>query len=261
MYPFYEKAVRSGITNICIHKGLLPKDYETSIPGGAWRYANVDDVPKAAKDWPQINFIIYHAALRAFQENPTDDLAEFERTGYIRWVSDLAAIPAKHGVTNVFADTGTSFAVSAVTNPRFCAAMMGTLIKGLGHDHVFWGTDSVWYGSPQWQIEAFRRLEIPEDMQKKHGFAPLGAAEGPSRAQSLAITARAIITWIYVPPPTICRRMASPEEKPPIWTMAAAAAMRPMDTSRRADTNHILAKARWPFAVGAHARLVAAPAL
>jgi hypothetical protein len=56
--------------------------------------------------------------------------------------------------------------------------MMGTLIKGLGHDHVFWGTDSVWYGSPQWQIEAFRRLEIPEDMQKKHGFAALGPADG-----------------------------------------------------------------------------------
>jgi hypothetical protein len=56
--------------------------------------------------------------------------------------------------------------------------MMGTLIKGLGYDHVFWGTDSVWYGSPQWQIEAFRRLEIPEDMQKKHGFAPLDPAGG-----------------------------------------------------------------------------------
>src|SRR5208283_1636575 len=98
MYPFYEKVVRSGITNICIHKGLLPKDYETAIPGGAWRYANVDDVPKAAKDWPQINFIIYHAALRAFLENPADDLVEFERTGYIRWTSDLAAIPAKYGV-------------------------------------------------------------------------------------------------------------------------------------------------------------------
>jgi predicted TIM-barrel fold metal-dependent hydrolase len=81
-------------------------------------------------------------------------------------------------VSNVFADLGTSFAVSAVTNPRFCAAMIGTLVKGLGHDHIFWGTDSVWYGSPQWQIEAFRRLEIPEDMQRKHGFAPLGPADG-----------------------------------------------------------------------------------
>ena len=44
---------------------------------------------------------------------------------------------------------------------------------------MVWGTDSVWYGSPQWQIEALRRLEIPEDLQKKHGFAPLGPADGP----------------------------------------------------------------------------------
>ena len=45
-------------------------------------------------------------------------------------------------------------------------------------DLVVWGTDSIWYGSPQWQIEALRRLKIPEDMQQKHGFAPLGPADG-----------------------------------------------------------------------------------
>ena len=56
--------------------------------------------------------------------------------------------------------------------------MLGQLIDGLGGDRVVWGTDSVWYGSPQWQIEALRRLEIPEDLQEKHGFAPLGPADG-----------------------------------------------------------------------------------
>ena len=178
LYPFYEKAVKAGITTVCIHKGLLPADYQTAIPGGAWKYADVDDLPKAAKDWPQINFVIYHSALQPFQESPEVPLAQFEKTGDIRWVSDLAAIPAKHGVKNVYADIGTSFAMSATANPRFCAAFMGTLIKGLGQDHVFWGTDSVWYGSPQWQIEALRRLEIPEDMQKKHSFAALGPADG-----------------------------------------------------------------------------------
>jgi predicted TIM-barrel fold metal-dependent hydrolase len=185
MYPFYEKAVKAGITTVCIHKGLLPKDYETAIPGGAWRYAGVEDVPKAAKDWPQISFVIYHAALRAFLEDPAEELARFERDGYIEWVSGLAEIPQKHGVGNVYADLGTCFAVSAVTSPRFCAAMLGTLVKGLGADHVFWGTDSVWYGSPQWQIEALRRLEIPEDMRRKHGFAPLGPADGPVKAAIL----------------------------------------------------------------------------
>lgn len=185
MYPFYEKAVKAGITTICIHKGLLPADYEQSIPGGMWRYATVEDLPKAAKDWPQISFVMYHSALRMFLEDPQAELDRFEQTGYIPWVSDLAAIPQKFGVNNVYADVGTSFAVSAVANPRFAAAFWGTLIKGLGHDHIFWGTDSVWYGSPQWQIEAFRRLEIPEDMQKKFGFAPLGPADGQVKSDIL----------------------------------------------------------------------------
>jgi hypothetical protein len=48
----------------------------------------------------------------------------------------------------------------------------------MGADHVCWGTDAIWTGAPQWQIEALRRLEIPEDLQRKHGFAPLGAADG-----------------------------------------------------------------------------------
>jgi predicted TIM-barrel fold metal-dependent hydrolase len=177
MYPFYEKAVKAGINTICIHKGLLPRDYEKSA-ANAWQYATVDDLGKAAKDWPQMNFVIYHAALRQFLESPDDDLAEFEKTGHIVWASDLAAIPQKYGVSNVYGEVGTAFANSAVANPRFAAALMGTLIKGMGFDHVVWGTDSVWYGSPQWQIEAFRRLEIPADMAQKHGFAPLGAADG-----------------------------------------------------------------------------------
>jgi hypothetical protein len=71
------------------------------------------------------------------------------------------------------------FATTLVSEPNVCAALMGTLVRGLGADHVCWGTDALWTGSPQWQIEGLRRLEIPEDMQKKHGFKPLGAADGP----------------------------------------------------------------------------------
>ena len=177
MYPFYEKALNAGINTICIHKGLLPANFEQSMPD-LWEYAKVDDLPKAAKDWPDINFVIYHAAFRPFLELPDVAAAEFEDTGYIRWASDLAAIPEKYGVSNVYAEIGTAFANCAVTNPRLAAGLLGTLIKGMGVEHVIWGTDSVWYGSPQWQIEALRRLEIPEDLQEKHGFAPLGPADG-----------------------------------------------------------------------------------
>jgi predicted TIM-barrel fold metal-dependent hydrolase len=177
IYPFYEKAVKAGINTICIHKGLLPADYEKSWPG-VWEYATVNDLGKAAKDWPKLNFVIYHAALRPFQESPDAVLAEFEKTGRIQWATDLAEIPAKHGVKNVYGEIGTAFATCAVSNPRFAAAFLGTLVRGLGADRVLWGSDSVWYGSPQWQIEAMRRLEIPEDMRKQHKFAALGAADG-----------------------------------------------------------------------------------
>jgi hypothetical protein len=47
------------------------------------------------------------------------------------------------------------------------------IIDAFGADHVLWGTDSVWWGSPQWQIEAFRRFQIPEDLQKRFGYKPL----------------------------------------------------------------------------------------
>jgi hypothetical protein len=45
-------------------------------------------------------------------------------------------------------------------------------------DRVVWGTDALWTGSPHWQIEGLRRLEIPETMQKRFGFAALGPADG-----------------------------------------------------------------------------------
>ena len=66
-----------------------------------------------------------------------------------------------------------------MAEPRLAAALMGMLVKGLGADRIVWGTDAVWTGAPQWQIEGLRRLEIPEDMQKKYGFKPLGPADGP----------------------------------------------------------------------------------
>jgi predicted TIM-barrel fold metal-dependent hydrolase len=178
LYPFYEKIVAAGINTVCIHKGLMPADYKTSWQG-LWEHATVWDVGKAARDWPQINFVIYHSALRPFIELPDASLAQFEDSGRIDWVTDLAEIPEKFGVKNVYGELGTCFANTCVTHPRLAAALLGTLIRGLGSDRVVWGTDSVWYGSPQWQIEALRRLEIPGNMQEKHGFASLGPADGP----------------------------------------------------------------------------------
>lgn len=190
MYPAYEKMMKSGIRTVCIHKGLLPDDYKRSMTH--WQNAMVDDVGKAAKDWPGIKFVIYHSGFRNFLSSPDPVLAEFDKTGQIDWVTQLAQVPAQFGVSNVFAELGTTFGSCAVTHPRLAAAVLGTLIKGMGADHLVWGTDSVWYGSPQWQIEAFRRIEIPADMQKAHGFAPLGPADGKIKSDIFATNAAGV---------------------------------------------------------------------
>ena len=180
LYPFYEKLAKAGLVNVCVHKGLYPLSTSQRFPQ-LLEYADVRDVGKAAKDWPQLNFIIYHSAFRFTGGEGKNGLAQFEQTGRLDWVTDLAEIPAKYGVTNVYGDLGQIFAQSTVAEPRLCAAMMGMLVKGLGADHVVWGTDAIWTGAPQWQIEALRRLEIPEDMQKKHGYPALGPADGPTK--------------------------------------------------------------------------------
>jgi len=179
VYPFYEKCVKAGLVNVCVHKGLFPPSIERQFPN-LLPYCDVRDVGKAAKDWPALNFIIYHGGYRLHPgDSPEQALKDFEKTGRVEWVTDLAEIPGKYGVTNVYADTGQLFAHTTVSQPRLAAAMMGTLAKGLGHDHIIWGTDCIWTGAPQWQIEALRRLEIPDDMQKKYGYRPLGPADGP----------------------------------------------------------------------------------
>jgi uncharacterized protein len=178
MYPAYERFAKAGIRNVCIHKGLFPPGLEKQFPNLS-EYADVRDVGKAAKDWPQLNFVIYHSGYRHIGGDPAVAMAEWDKTGRVSWVSDLAEIPAKYGVTNVYGDLGQLFAYSTVAQPRLAAAMMGTLLRGLGTDRVVWGTDAVWTGSPQWQIEGLRRLEIPVEMQKTFGFKPLGAADGP----------------------------------------------------------------------------------
>ena len=179
VYPAYEKFLKAGIRNVCVHKGLFPPSVEKQFPH-LLAYSDVRDVGRAAKDWPQLNFIIYHGGYRWTGQGGVEGAwKQFEATGRIDWVTDLADIPAKHGVTNVYADVGQLFAQSTIADPRVSAVMMGQLIRGLGADHVCWGSDAIWTGSPQWQIEALRRLEIPEELQRKYGLQPLGPADGP----------------------------------------------------------------------------------
>ena len=74
---------------------------------------------------------------------------------------------------NIYAEIGTTWASSVVTFPTVAAHILGQLMKFMGPDRILFGSDSVWYGSPQWQIDAFWRFQIPEEMRKKYGYPEL----------------------------------------------------------------------------------------
>jgi predicted TIM-barrel fold metal-dependent hydrolase len=189
-YPVWDRAVKLGVRIVFVRKGGLPAPDHRRARN--WRFAAVDDVGRAARDWPQLEFVVEHAAFRPWLD-PAGALDEFRESGRIPWVTDLAEIPLRYAVRNVHAALGTTFASTVSTAPELTAAILGQLVRGMGPDHVLWGTDSVWFGSPQWQIEAFRRFEIPEPMQRAHGFVPLAAGNGRVKRQILGENA----AWLY----------------------------------------------------------------
>ncbi len=55
-------------------------------------------------------------------------------------------------------------------SPDDAAHTLGKLLKYIGEDNVLWGTDSIWYGSPQDQIQAFRTFQISEPLREAYGY-------------------------------------------------------------------------------------------
>jgi len=72
---------------------------------------------------------------------------------------------------NVYMELGTTFGHTVITHPKICAHLLGQIINAFRRRSIYlFGTDSIWWGSPQWQIEAFRRFQIPEEMREKFGY-------------------------------------------------------------------------------------------
>ena len=80
---------------------------------------------------------------------------------------------AEPGIRNIYMELGSTFGQLVTTHLAICAHLLGQIIDAFGADHVLWGTDSIWYGTPQWQIEAFRRFQVPGDLIEKHKYQPL----------------------------------------------------------------------------------------
>ncbi len=161
-YPMLEQARKLNVKRVCVHKGLPL--------GPVPDFNHPRDLIKAAKDFPDIDFLVYHSGLKsAFGLD-----ALVAQTGEIPWTTGFCRMKeAEPGIKNIYMELGSTFGQLVTTSPAACAHLLGQIIRASGSDHVLWGTDSIWYGTPQWQIEAFRRFEIPEPMIKKHHYQPL----------------------------------------------------------------------------------------
>ena len=212
-YPTYQVIARNraqlkrhpGFFNICIHKGLSASETQPGGPNNLPDFGNPDDIVKVATDWPHFNWIIYHACFRpnfydlqAFIDienqagamQPTTLTDSDGRTfPNIRWTTQFAQIAAgkyvagaeptstspasRRRLRNVYAELGTTMASMIVTFPTVWAHMIGQLLYYFGEDNILFGSDSLWYGGPQWQIEAFWRTQIPEDIRRRWGYPKL----------------------------------------------------------------------------------------
>ena len=160
-----------GFMNLSIHKGL-----QTNAVGRDPRLGHPIDIPRAAGDWPQFNFIIYHSCIKpAFWVlnalNEVNSGVLREGVPDISWTTEMALLAAPF--KNVYAEIGTTFASTVITFPTVCAHILGQLLKFMGEDRIVFGSDAVWYGSPQWQIEALWRFRIPEAMRRRYGYPEL----------------------------------------------------------------------------------------
>ena len=60
-----------------------------------------------------------------------------------------------------------------VTFPTVWAHLIGQLLYYTGEDNIVFGSDSLWYGGPQWQIDALWRFQIPDQIQEKWRYPSL----------------------------------------------------------------------------------------
>jgi uncharacterized protein len=160
---FIEKARALGVKTICVHKGL---------PFGrqSYEHSQCSDIGVVAKRFPDVNFLIYHSGFvtgvpeRAYDESGRGD-------GIDTLITSLRANNVSRG-SNVFAELGSTWRF-LMREPEQAAHALGKLIRYCGEDNVLWGTDSIWYGSPQDQIQAFRTFQIAPKLRERFGYAEI----------------------------------------------------------------------------------------
>src|SRR5262245_38235994 len=156
-----DQATRLGITLVNTHKGL-PAIFAPGSP----ETVRTTDYPGALRNFPKMRFMAYHSGYFQGTTHPEG------KAGITEFIEVLESLPKKDR-KRMYAEIGSTFAFTFLNSPDRAAALLGQLLKTLGSRNVIWGTASVWWGSPQWLIDAFMALQIPASMQEQLGYPAL----------------------------------------------------------------------------------------
>jgi len=174
---------------VATHKGF-------ALPGFDQAAATPRDVGVAAKANPGVHFLIYHSGYDlgdtqkpyAGDDKATSDAhkvdALIKSLRENHWDATKFVEPGKEfgNVPNVWAELGSVWH-NTMDDPDQCAHLLGKLIRYVGPKRIAWGTDSLWYGSPQPEIVAMRRFEFTDKGKELYGlpYGLEGDVEDPRR--------------------------------------------------------------------------------
>jgi predicted TIM-barrel fold metal-dependent hydrolase len=174
---------------VATHKGF-------ALPGFDQRGAAPRDVGPAAKANPDVNIVVYHSGYdigdeqKAYRGDEKADSRSNTVDGLIKSLRENnydASHFRKKGhkfgnVPNVYAELGSVWR-DVMSEPDQAAHLLGKLINHVGPKRVVWGTDSLWYGSPQPEIVALRRFDFTAKGREMYGlpYGLEGDVEDPTR--------------------------------------------------------------------------------
>jgi hypothetical protein len=160
--PVVQKAHDLGVKIILAHKGLPLVNFDTANN-------QPDDMVAASRIFPDMQFVVFHGAWdKDHTEGAYDPGSSAGIDTFLRALDDHNVPPN----SNVWVDVGTVWR-EVLRDPNTAAHTMGKLLKRVGEHRVLWGTDAVWYGSPQAQLQAFRAFTISEEFQGQYGYPAL----------------------------------------------------------------------------------------
>jgi len=174
---------KTGIRNVCIHKGLFAPTIEEKFP--RLRLRDVNDIGRAPRTGP-VDFLVYHSGYRWVVVTRQNEW------GVRQHLRALGQRPGrdsgKYGVTTVYR----SWAIVCL-DKRGGASVVGGVDgdtdQGLGVDRSCGHRRGMGTGAPQWH-RGLAATEIPEDMQKKYGFIHWARRDGPVKTAVLSGTQR-----------------------------------------------------------------------